>query len=102
MSKVNLTYIEAFNLSSAMNDLMEQKMPGNVAAKLVRIIKPLSTLQTDYNMCVEKLSNQTEEEITKLNNSVFAEFDTLTESDIFSFTVTPITMLRLQPVIEQS
>jgi len=102
MSKVNLTYIEAFNLSSAMNDLMEQKMPGNVAAKLVRIIKPLSTLQTDYNMCVEKLSSQTEEEITKLNNSVFAEFDTLTESDISSFTLTPIAMLRLQPVIEQS
>lgn len=102
MSKVNLTYIEAFSLSNAMNDLMEQKMPGNVAAKLVRIIKPLSTLQTDYNMCVEKLSSQTEEEITKLNNSVFAEFDTLTESDISSFTLTPIAMLRLQPVIEQS
>lgn len=102
MSKVNLTYVEAFNLSSAMEEIMEQKMPGNVAAKFVKLIRPLASLQSDYNSCVEKLSNRTDDEITKLNVSVFGEFDTLTESDISTLTLTPLSLLKLQPVMEQS
>jgi hypothetical protein len=102
MSKVNLTYVQAFNLSTALDAVMEQKMPGKVAAKFVRLIKPLSTLQEDYNACAQKLSNNEESEVIELNNSVFAEFETLTEEDISSITLTPLDMLRLQPVLEQA
>jgi len=102
MSKVNLTYVEAFNLSSVMESVMEQKMSGSVAAKFVRLIKPFETLQKDYNSCVEKLSNNDQEEIIKLNNSVFAEFETLTEEDIKDIKLSPIDILRLQPVLASS
>lgn len=102
MSKVNLTYVQAFNLSTAIDAVMEQKMPGKVAAKFVRLIKPLSTLQEDYNACVQKLSKNEDSEVIELNNSVFAEFETLTEEDISSITLTPLDMLRLQPVLEKA
>jgi hypothetical protein len=102
MSKVNLTYVEAFNLSSVMESVMEQKMSGSVAAKFVRLIKPFETLQKDYNSCVEKLSNNDQEEIIKLNNSVFAEFETLTEEDIKDIQLSPLDILRLQPVLASS
>ena len=102
MSKVNLTYVEAFNLSSVMESVMEQKMSGSVAAKFVRLIKPFENLQKDYNSCVEKLSNNDQEEIIKLNNSVFAEFETLTEEDIKDIKLSPLDILRLQPVLASS
>jgi hypothetical protein len=102
MSKVNLTYVEAFNLSSVMESVMEQKMSGSVAAKFVRLIKPFETLQKDYNSCIEKLSNNDQEEIIKLNNSVFAEFETLTEEDIKNIQLSPLDILRLQPVLASS
>jgi PHP family Zn ribbon phosphoesterase len=102
MSKVNLTYVEAFNLSSVMESVMEQKMSGSVAAKFVRLIKPFENLQKDYNSCIEKLSNNDQEEIIKLNNSVFAEFETLTEEDIKDIKLSPLDILRLQPVLASS
>jgi hypothetical protein len=102
MSKVNLTYVEAFNLSSVMESVMEQKMSGSVAAKFVRLIKPFENLQKDYNSCIEKLSSNDQEEIIKLNNSVFAEFETLTEEDIKDIKLSPLDILRLQPVLASS
>ena len=99
-----LTFAEAFSVLNGMEVLFAQKTNGALAIKLYRITRPLKTLQEDYkeltsNIQGEEGSDEWIANLTTINNSQFAEFETITLEELEGLELTPQAIVQLEPII---
>lgn len=99
-----LTFAEAFSVLNGMEVLFAQKTNGALAIKLYRITRPLKTLQEDYkelasNINGEEGSDEWIKNLTTINNSPFAEFETITLEELEGLELTPQSIVQLEPII---
>ena len=103
MGKV-LTFAEAFSVLNGMEVVFAQKTNGKLAIKLYKITRPLKTLQEDYKELSNKIegeegSKEWEQNLIEINNSQFAEFETITLEELEELELTPQSLVQLEPII---
>lgn len=103
MSKM-LTFAEAFSVLNGMEVLFSQKTNGLLAIKLYRITRPLKTLQEDYKELTSKIEGEEGSEewlanLMTINNSNFAEFETITLEELEGLELTAQSIVQLEPII---
>lgn len=99
-----LTFAEAFSVLNGMEVLFAQKTNGALAIKLYRITRPLKTLQEDYKELASKIEGEEGSEewtanLITINNSPFAEFETITLDELEGLELTPQAIVQLEPII---
>ena len=104
--KVSLTFAQSFMVMEALEDIYSQKTKAATAVKFYRLAKPLKTLVDDYKELTSKItgeegSTEWEANLIEINNSNFAEFDTITFADFGDLEITPTTILKLEPIISE-
>lgn len=97
--KVELTYQDAFIVAHGLSELFEEKMDGKTAAFLYKFSRSFKTLVEDYNAACE-LTGKKEEEVIKVNNSVFCEVETFSIGLLESLNLKPATLVKLDKVLE--
>jgi hypothetical protein len=105
MSKT-LTFNEAFSVLEGMETVFKQKTNGKLAIKLYKITRPLKSLVEDYKELISKVdgeenSNTWSKNVADINNSPFAEFETLTLDELESLELTPQCLVLIESIIEQ-
>lgn len=104
--KVSLSFAQSFMLLEALEDIYSQKTKAKTAVKFYRLAKPLKTLVEDYKELTSKVAGEEgsaewEANLIEINNSTFAEFDTITFDDFGDLEITPATILKLEPIISE-
>lgn len=97
--KVELTYQDAFIVAHGLSELFEEKMDGKTAAFLYKFSRPFKTLVEDYNAACN-LVDKREEEVAKINGSVFCEVEKFSIDLLESLNMKPSTLVKLDKVIE--
>lgn len=101
-----LTFNESFSILEGMEVIFKQKTNGKLAIKLYKITRPLKTLVEDYKELVSKVEGEENSEVwiknvSDINNSPFAEFETLTLEELEELELTPQCLVLIEPIIEQ-
>ena len=102
--KRELTFIQAFSVLEALEQVFTQKLEGSKAIKFYKLSKPLRTLIEDYKELVSKVSGEEgseerEKNIEQINNSIFDSFNTILLSDLEGINISPSIILKLEPLL---
>ena len=105
--KVTLTFAEAFSVMEGLEVVYMQKLKGRDAVRYYKLGRPLKTLVEDYKELTSKISGKEgsaewESNLIEINNSPFAEFDTITFADLESLgELTSSAIVKLEPIISE-
>lgn len=105
--RVALTFAEAFSVMEGLEVVYTQKLSGADAIKYYKLGRPLKTLTEDYQALTSQISGEEgsdewKRNLIEINNSTFAEFDTITFADLENLKeLTSAAIVKLEPIISQ-